>query len=400
LLWWAQSQKNIEVLANPGWIRPNWAYTGYTLTNLLLDGKWHKAEYRLRNDPADWTYGGGNGGYQYWSIDRALGHLNIDFFHMLAYIDVRNPPAGAIDFDELTIAYRNYSLLLPSNGGKLVSAPPGGEDPARLTDGWRHGKDRTWRSAADPSAALEFVYSFARPVTIHTVQLHQNPDWPAKDVEILAAADGTSFTQLLKKTLPERGTPNANWAYTIDRGLSAKAAALKVRIVSGYRPQHWGLGEIEVFGTGAVMLPDDDLYNVNTDIENLAPGTTYHYRLVAVGSAGTAHGEDQSFTTPASKKPLCATGAASRITTSSAKVGGRLNALGEPATFYFEYGLNANYGSKTIPLPGGLQLTPRTAYGHLTGLEPATTYHYRLVVVNATGTTYGADATFQTQRTK
>ena len=45
---------------------------------------------------------------------------------MVAFVDVKNPPTGAIDFDELTIAYRNYSLLLPPNGGKLVSAPAGG----------------------------------------------------------------------------------------------------------------------------------------------------------------------------------------------------------------------------------------------------------------------------------
>jgi hypothetical protein len=34
-------------------------------------------------------------------------------------------------------------------------------------------------------------------------------------------------------------------------------------------------------------------------LAGLAPGTTYHYRLVATTAAGTAYGADQAFTTPA-----------------------------------------------------------------------------------------------------
>jgi hypothetical protein len=397
LLWWTQSQTNIEEGYNsPNWKRPNWAYTGTTLTDQLLDGKWHKVDYRLLNDTTKWTYGGGTRGYVYGSIDVALGHLNIDFFHLLAYVDVKNPPAGAIDFDELTISYRNYSLLLPSNGGKLTSAPAGGEGADRLTDGWRHGKGRAWHSAEKPSGPQEFVWTFERPVTIHTVQLHQNPEWPAKDVEVLAAADGKTFTPLVKKVLPEKGTPNDNWAYTLDQKLKAPAAALKVRVLSGYKPERWGLGEVEVFGTGAVLLPDDDVYHVNADFTDLKPGTTYHYRLVATSSGGTTRGADRTFTTPATKKPLAETLPASRITATTAKLEGRMNALGEAATFHFEYGPETKYGMKTPASFGGIQITPRTCYGHPAGLKPATTYHYRLVVTNAAGTTHGEDRTFTT----
>src|SRR5438445_6388723 len=70
LLWWTQSQSNIEK-DNTGWRRANWAYTGFNLTDYLMDGKWHKVEYRLLNDTSNWTYTGGTGGYVYWSIDRA-----------------------------------------------------------------------------------------------------------------------------------------------------------------------------------------------------------------------------------------------------------------------------------------------------------------------------------------
>jgi phosphodiesterase/alkaline phosphatase D-like protein len=171
---------------------------------------------------------------------------------------------------------------------------------------------------------------------------------------------------------------------------------LKVLIKSGYNAQHWGLGEIEVFGSGADMLPDDDVYFVNTDLANLQPGTLYHYRLVAIQDGKTYAGEDHTFQTPQTKVPLCETGAATRITASSVKLDGRLNPLGQAARFYFEYGLDTTYGQKTAAVSGGEQIVPRLVFTTLMGLKPGTTYHYRLAGVNSSGTNYGEDRTFQT----
>jgi len=157
------------------------------------------------------------------------------------------------------------------------------------------------------------------------------------------------------------------------------------------------LGEIEVFGAGAVMLPDDDLYHVNTDITGLTPGTAYHYRLVARSEDGLTLGEDQQFSVPATNQPLASTGKASRVSATSAKVEGRLNPMGARTHFHFEYGTGSAYGSRTDPSYGGLQITPRTGFAQLKDLKPATTYHYRMVAVSEKGTTYGEDVTFKTQ---
>ena len=54
--------------------------------------------------------------------------------------------------------------------------------------------------------------------------------------------------------------------------------------------------------------------------------------------------------------------------------------------FYFDYGPDANYGSKTPLAYGGLQITPRTSFANLAGLTPDTEYHYRLVGTNEKGT--------------
>ena len=39
IVWWTQSQSNPELGQAQGWRRANWAYTGFRLTDFLLDGK-------------------------------------------------------------------------------------------------------------------------------------------------------------------------------------------------------------------------------------------------------------------------------------------------------------------------------------------------------------------------
>src|SRR5690606_27899205 len=142
-----------------------------------------------------WTYAGNNlaqnrPNYVYWSIDRSQGRLNCDFFHLLAFINPSNRPQGSIDFDELEITYRNHSVLLPSNGGRLTSAP--GDDlhaAAALTDGWRSGPGHEWTSAASPKVPQEFLWQLDHPVTVTAVQVHQHSLWPAKDVEVHLSVD-------------------------------------------------------------------------------------------------------------------------------------------------------------------------------------------------------------------
>jgi phosphodiesterase/alkaline phosphatase D-like protein len=144
------------------------------------------------------------------------------------------------------------------------------------------------------------------------------------------------------------------------------------------------------------MATDDDVYYVNTDIEGLKAGTTYHYRLVAVNEKGTRRGETGTFTLPATTKPTVETGRASRITPTSAKVDGRVNPLGLPTQFFIEYGSDEKYGSKTALGWSGQQEAPRLVFAELKDLKPGTTYHFRVGAVNATGTSHGADATFRT----
>ena len=75
-----------------------------------------------------------------------------------------------------------------------------------------------------------------------------------------------------------------------------------------------------------------------------------------------------------------------------------MNPLGEPSHFFFEFGLDTKYGTKTPLAWAGQQIAPRLVFAELTGLKPGTIYHYRLGAVNKVGTTLGPDATFETAK--
>ena len=72
----------------------------------------------------------------------------------------------------------------------------------------------------------------------------------------------------------------------------------------------------------------------------------------------------------------------------------------DSTSYQFEYGTTTEYGS-TIPTTAkeaGSGEGPAGASEVLDGLDPNTTYHYRVVATNSQGTSYGKDVSFTTQR--
>lgn len=90
------------------------------------------------------------------------------------------------------------------------------------------------------------------------------------------------------------------------------------------------------------------------------------------------------------------TGAATNVRGTTASVEGTINPEGVEAHYHFEYGPTTAYGSTTAEeasASAGPVSVPPTS---LTGLTPLTTYHYRLVAVNANGKSRGVDGEFKT----
>lgn len=135
---------------------------------------------------------------------------------------------------------------------------------------------------------------------------------------------------------------------------------------------------------------------VSAVITELAPNTTYHFRVVAVTANGTTYGDDQIFTTTAIA-PTATTSEASEITPTGAMLNGTANANNSSTMVTFEYGLTTSYGSSVTATQSPLEGLSNTAVSAaLSGLLPNTTYHFRVIAVNSEGTITGADQTFTT----
>ncbi len=86
------------------------------------------------------------------------------------------------------------------------------------------------------------------------------------------------------------------------------------------------------------------------------------------------------------------------LTYSSVVLNDRLDALGQPTNYYFQYGLTSGYGAQTPLAPGGRAPTGIIVSQQVNGLQPAMTYHYRIVATSAFGTVTGHDHTFTTPK--
>jgi hypothetical protein len=134
--------------------------------------------------------------------------------------------------------------------------------------------------------------------------------------------------------------------------------------------------------------------NVSASVSGLTRGKQYHYRLVATSDAGTARGADRTFSTTGA--PSAATSPATSITPTSARLNGTVTPNGLATTWYFAYGTSTSYGSRTSSHSAGSGVNPASVSASVTGLRPATVYHYRLVASNSQGTSVGADQSFST----
>lgn len=140
-------------------------------------------------------------------------------------------------------------------------------------------------------------------------------------------------------------------------------------------------------GTGAIA--------VSRRISGLTPGTTYHYRLVATNSAGTAFGKDVTFGTP-ERPPTVTKTSVSVVHDASAGVAALVDPNGLATTWYVAYGTSTAYGSVSASHYAGSGIKDVSISATLSALTPDTTYHFALVATNAAGTTKSVDETLHT----
>jgi hypothetical protein len=312
---WIQAYRDISVvgLVPEDSRYPNWAYTGEPLTALAQTGAWELAEWTLHNRTTAWTFAGANGGrllYDYGELDGQLSHVNVNFFPIqILNVDLYESPSGSLDYDQFTINYRQHSVVAPSNGGTLV-ASPGGTGLELLTDGWRNGAGKEWQSDPNPAGPVTFEYAFADPITVRAVTVHNALTYPSETFTVSVSSDaGATWTRIGFSKLPNTDAAGPNFLYAhlndyrVIDGIAVwvplhadPVDRLQITVNSGYQAEAWGLGEIEVYGAGAIEATDDAPYAVNQDV--LVASGTWHYRVIAESAAGRTVGPDQVVVVP------------------------------------------------------------------------------------------------------
>jgi uncharacterized protein YjdB len=133
-------------------------------------------------------------------------------------------------------------------------------------------------------------------------------------------------------------------------------------------------------------------------LTGLSSSTLYYLRAYATNSAGTAYGNQLTFTTlsPVPVLPSVSTDAASAITSTEATTGGNVTSDGGSAvsTRGVAYGLSINPTTLGLTTSDGSGLGSFTS--DLVGLTPSTTYYVRAYATNSVGTAYGNNENFTT----
>jgi hypothetical protein len=155
-------------------------------------------------------------------------------------------------------------------------------------------------------------------------------------------------------------------------------------------------GYANAVATAAVSIGssfEDQLASVH--LTGLAPGGTYHWRVVATDAQSrTATGSDETVQPIA---PALIEGpSASKLTSSSVTLSAGIDPLGANTTYRLEYGTSTSYGH-VFSGDAGEAMGYVTVNYPLQGLESGTTYHYRLVTSSEVGVVEGADHTVTTQ---
>jgi len=161
-----------------------------------------------------------------------------------------------------------------------------------------------------------------------------------------------------------------------------------IEIMSPLANQQTGWRRVQKFGNAGTAL--------GWYLTNLAVGT-YYWSVQAIDHsfAGSPFGSEASFVVPF-RRPDIIQSWATNLTLVSGILQGIINPNGPGSSFYFEYGLTTNYTSRTDDQTIAAGNTNAPVSALIAGLQPTTTYHFRLVATNSLGSSFGPDQLFTT----
>lgn len=117
--------------------------------------------------------------------------------------------------------------------------------------------------------------------------------------------------------------------------------------------------------------------------------------ILAAGVLALAVASQAASVTPKPKKPHVSTGGARHVLGTSAQLTGTIEPNGQETSYYFQWGPTIAYGSQTPTQSAGNGTAKVKVGPPISGLQPGTAYHYRLVALYGAGQViYGHDRTF------
>lgn len=186
----------------------------------------------------------------------------------------------------------------------------------------------------------------------------------------------------------------ADTSATLNATVTANGAASTVRFEYGTTESLGTVTASQNIGSG------NSPSAASANLTGLQANTTYYYRAVATNSEGTTTGNILTFTTP-TPLPVVSTTPATFIGPYGANLNGDVTPNGLATSVYFEWGDRSDVlGNTNAPQPIGSGTNLVANFARAEGLNPDSTYFYRIVALNVinntTNRTFGATLNFKT----
>jgi len=264
--------------------------------------------------------------------------------------------------------------------------------------------------ATDGSASSYDVQSLATHESGHSLSLGDL--YGASEVEKTMYGYGTKG-DISKRTLHQDDIDGIAYLYFSITGTATSVTSASARLSGSVNPNGsatnylFQYGTTTAYGSSTSSLSAGSgtgFVTVYSDIAGLSAGTLYHFRIVASKATRIAYGEDMTLITqgPPEAKTSPATAikfsSASGVTSSSAHLNATVNPYGINTSYYFEYGLTPYFGLITPSAQAGDGYAEVQVSTLVTGLNPKSTYYFRISATNAEGSSYGETMTFSTMK--
>jgi hypothetical protein len=305
------------------------------------------------------------------------------------YVATNNQFTGVPEVVKYTAAgVLAYTLDASGSGTSINGGTPVAVDPAN---------GEVYVAASDTSTGAPVIDSFDQTTGTFIASFDgstSSPDGGFICPPNALAVDSAHRVYVLDpcKGRVDRYSANGEYTATIDDGSRGAPQALATDPSSD---------ELYVAESGPSGLQITHFSAAGTTaIQTFAADKTGGLAALAVGPAATVYTADSANSQieryTAFEGPTVTTDAATEVETTSVTLNGTVDPGGVEASYHYVYGLDTSYGAETEEADAGAGSGAVPAPAPITDLIPNSTYHYRIVGSNASGSIVGDDLTFTT----